>query len=68
MALLAENLARIDAEHQPTYLGSSNPLNDRRYAAVGFVPVSSFRAPDEGPVVTGMWRADGLVAVAGYKP
>lgn len=56
MALLEENLARIDAEHMPAYLESSNPNNNRRYEAVGFVPVTSFQAPGHGPVVTGMWR------------
>jgi GNAT superfamily N-acetyltransferase len=57
MALLEENLARIDAEHMPTYLESSNPNNNHRYESVGFVAVSSFQAPGDGPVVTGMWRS-----------
>ena len=56
MALLRENLARIDAEHMPAYLESSNPGNNHRYEAVGFVSVASFQAPGDGPVVTGMWR------------
>ena len=56
MALLEENLARIDIEHMPAYLESSNPGNNHRYEAVGFVPVASFQAPGDGPVVTGMWR------------
>lgn len=56
MALLRENLARIDAEHMPAYLESSNPNNNQRYEAAGFVAVTSFRAPGDGPVVTGMWR------------
>jgi GNAT superfamily N-acetyltransferase len=56
MALLKENLARIDAEHMPAYLESSNPGNNHRYESVGFVSVASFRAPVDGPVVTGMWR------------
>jgi len=56
MALLKENLARIDAEHMPAYLESSNPVNNERYESVGFVPVSSFHAPGDGPLVTGMWR------------
>ena len=57
MALLTENLARIDRERMPAYLESSNPANDRRYAAVGFVPIVTFQAPADGPPVTGMWRA-----------
>ncbi|MFT3732043.1 MAG: hypothetical protein QM780_11590 [Hyphomicrobium sp.] len=57
MALLRENLARIDAEHMPAYLESSNPGNNHRYQSVGFMPIASFQAPGDGPVVTGMWRA-----------
>ena len=57
MALLSENLARIDAERMPAYLESSNPENNPRYESLGFVPVVCFRAPGNGPVVTGMWRA-----------
>ena len=56
MALLEENLARTDAQRMPTYLESSNPGNNHRYESLGFVPVTSFRAPGDGPVVTGMWR------------
>jgi GNAT superfamily N-acetyltransferase len=56
MALLQENLARIDAERMPAYLESSNPQNDHRYKALGFVPIASFQAPGGGPTVTGMWR------------
>jgi GNAT superfamily N-acetyltransferase len=56
VALLKENLDRIDAEGMPAYLESSNPMNNRKYEALGFVPVASFRAPRDGPAVTGMWR------------
>jgi ribosomal protein S18 acetylase RimI-like enzyme len=56
MALLRENLARIDAEHMPAYLESSNPTNNKRYESVGFKQVTSFQAPGNGPIVTGMWR------------
>ena len=56
MALLRENLARIDTKHMPAYLESSNPANIRRYESVGFVAITSFAAPGEGPTVTGMWR------------
>jgi ribosomal protein S18 acetylase RimI-like enzyme len=56
MALLRENLARIDAERMPAYLESSNPSNNHLYESVGFTAVSSFRAPGRGPAVTGMWR------------
>lgn len=56
IGLLRECLARIDALGVPSYLESTNPANDRRYAALGFRPVASFRAPGDGPPVTGMWR------------
>jgi hypothetical protein len=56
MALLKENLMRIDGEHMPAYLESSNPANNHRYESAGFVKVVSFEAPGNGPVVTGMWR------------
>jgi GNAT superfamily N-acetyltransferase len=57
MALLQENLERIDATGLSAYLESSNPRNNPRYQSLGFVPVASFRAPGHGPAVTGMWRA-----------
>jgi GNAT superfamily N-acetyltransferase len=56
MALLKENLLRIDAECMPAYLESSNPPNNHRYESVGFVKVVSFQAPSNGPVISGMWR------------
>jgi len=54
--LLAQNLTLIDAEHLPAYLESSNPKNLARYARLGFVPRSEFALPDNGPMVTTMWR------------
>jgi ribosomal protein S18 acetylase RimI-like enzyme len=57
MALLRENLQRIDAEHMPAYLESTNPANLDRYRGVGFEVVGEFSAPDGGPSVTTMWRA-----------
>jgi GNAT superfamily N-acetyltransferase len=56
MALLRENLSQIDAAHMPAYLESSNPANNARYETLGFVPAVCFRAPGDGPIVTGMWR------------
>jgi predicted GNAT family acetyltransferase len=56
MALLAENLALIDAEGLPSYLESSNPANDARYERVGFVRVGEFTTPDGVRTVTTMWR------------
>jgi hypothetical protein len=56
MALLADNLARIDAEGAPAYLESTNPANLDRYRSAGFVDRDEFALGDAGPVVTTMWR------------
>ncbi|MCR8922061.1 GNAT family N-acetyltransferase [Dasania sp. GY-MA-18] len=56
MALLEENLARLDEMHMPAYLESSNPANDKRYQAVGFEPIGRYQAPNNGPTFTAMWR------------
>ena len=54
--LLEQNLSPIDAEHRAAYLESSNPVNDKRYQALGFRPVGEFGFPGGGPIVTTMWR------------
>lgn len=56
MGLLADNLARIDAEHEPAYLESTNPNNDSRYERLGFVRSGEFSLPERGPLVATMWR------------
>ena len=56
-ALLAENLERIDAEHMPAYLESSNPANLARYQRLGFEPTGEIFVADGRPAVTTMWRA-----------
>jgi GNAT superfamily N-acetyltransferase len=56
MGLLAENLARIDAEGVPTYLESTNPDNNPRYERLGFRKVGAFTTPDGTRTVTRMWR------------
>jgi GNAT superfamily N-acetyltransferase len=56
MALLADDLRRLDDLHLPAWLESTNPVNDRRYQSVGFEPVGSFRTVDEQRVITTMWR------------
>ena len=56
MALLADDLRRMDALHLPAWLESTNPVNDRRYQSVGFETVGSFRTVDEQRVITTMWR------------
>ena len=56
MALLADNLARIDAEGRPAYLESTNPANLERYRSFGFADRGTFTLGDDGPAVTTMWR------------
>jgi ribosomal protein S18 acetylase RimI-like enzyme len=56
MALLAENLARIDREHMPAYLESSNPANNHRYERLGFLKTGEFFPPGGEIPVTTMWR------------
>ena len=56
MALLADNLARIDSEGMPAYLESSNPENDRRYERLGFVRAGEFQRPDGKLICSTMWR------------
>jgi ribosomal protein S18 acetylase RimI-like enzyme len=59
MALLAESLARIDQQHLPAYLESSNPANLVRYESVGFRIREHLDLPEGGPIVTTMWREPG---------
>jgi GNAT superfamily N-acetyltransferase len=59
MGLLAENIARIDAEGKPAYLESSNPANDSRYERLGFRRSAEFSTPDGEHTVTTMWREPG---------
>jgi GNAT superfamily N-acetyltransferase len=56
--LLAENLRRVDAEHMPAYLESSNPLNVKRYMRLGFEPIGEIFVPDDRPAITMMWRPE----------
>jgi GNAT superfamily N-acetyltransferase len=56
MDLLADNLVHLDALHMPAYLESTNPANLRRYESVGFAVYGTFELPDDGPIVTTMWR------------
>jgi GNAT superfamily N-acetyltransferase len=56
MALLAENLARIDRERMPAYLESSNPGNNHRYERLGFQAIGEFYPPGGNTPVTTMWR------------
>lgn len=54
--LLKANLARFDCERVATYLESSNPINNRKYESLGFLPIVEFKTYAAGPAVTGMWR------------
>jgi GNAT superfamily N-acetyltransferase len=56
MGLLADTLARIDAEGAPAFLESSNPVNTPRYERLGFSVCGEFELPEDGPSVTQMWR------------
>lgn len=56
MALLADNLAKIDSEGMPAYLESSNPDNDSRYERLGFERVGEFERPDGQLTCSTMWR------------
>jgi GNAT superfamily N-acetyltransferase len=55
VGLLADSLTMVDAEHQPAYLESTNPANDRKYADLGFEPFGEIACPG-GQVITTMWR------------
>jgi GNAT superfamily N-acetyltransferase len=55
-ALMRSRLDRVDAEHAPAYLESSNPDNIPYYLRFGFEVTGEIRLPDEGPTMTCMWR------------
>jgi len=57
--MLRADLAIWDAREVPTYLESSNPANDHRYARLGYRARERFLAPASGAPVTTMWRAIG---------
>ena len=56
ISLLAESLTRIDTEHMPAYLESSNPANNHRYQRHGFERIGEFYPPGSDIPVTTMWR------------
>ena len=55
-ALMRSRLERVDAEHAPAYLESSNPDNIPYYLRFGFQVTGEIRLPDGGPTLTPMWR------------
>ncbi len=56
-ALMQSRLDRVDAEHAPAYLESSNPDNIPYYMRFGFEVTGEIVLPDGGPTMTPMWRA-----------
>jgi GNAT superfamily N-acetyltransferase len=58
-AHLAADLRRWDDVGIPTYLESTNPRNDSRYARLGYVAIGRFEAVLDRAVVTTMWRPVG---------
>lgn len=56
-ALMRSRLDRVDAEHAPAYLESSNPDNVPYYLRFGFEVIGELVLPDNGPRMTPMWRA-----------
>ena len=56
MALLVENLQRIDGERMPAYLESSNPANNHRYERHGFAKVGEVFPPGSDIPVTARRR------------
>jgi GNAT superfamily N-acetyltransferase len=59
--LLAEDLARWDAERLPAYLESTNPGNDHRYERAGFRRIGGFRAVLGDAPISTMWRPSATV-------
>ncbi|MCK0173573.1 N-acetyltransferase [Mycolicibacterium sp. F2034L] len=56
-ALMQSRLDRVDADHAPAYLESSNPDNVPYYLRFGFEITGEIQLPDNGPAMTAMWRA-----------
>jgi GNAT superfamily N-acetyltransferase len=53
--LMRSRLDRVDAEHAPAYLESSNPDNVPYYERFGFEVTGEIAVPD-GPTLIPMWR------------
>ena len=56
MALLADSLARIDEQHAPAYLESSNPVNLAALRGGRLRAAGRVQLPDGRTVITTMWR------------
>lgn len=55
IGLLSQRLAELDALGEPSLLESSNPVNDARYARLGYEQIDAW-APPGGPPIAVMWR------------
>ncbi len=55
--LMRSRLDRVDAEHAPAYLESSNPVNVPYYQRFGFEITGEITLPNAGPKLIPMWRA-----------
>ncbi|CAM5712259.1 GNAT family N-acetyltransferase [Mycolicibacterium aubagnense] len=55
-ALMKSRLDRVDAEHAPAYLESSNPVNVPYYERFGFEVTGEMVLPNGGPRLIPMWR------------
>lgn len=56
-ALMQYRLDRVDAEHAPAYLESSNPDNIPYYQRFGFEVTEEVSLPGGGPTMWLMWRS-----------
>ena len=54
--ILRDNLAEFDRQGVPTYLESTNPVNDHRYRRLGFTKVGEFAGTTPDSIVSTMWR------------
>jgi GNAT superfamily N-acetyltransferase len=59
MDLLRDNIARFDREGVPTYLESSNAINDHHYEGLGYRKIGAFDTPDGSATITAYWREPG---------
>lgn len=55
-ALMRSRLDRVDTEHAPAYLESSNPDNIGFYLRFGFEVTGEISLPGGGPTMIPMWR------------
>lgn len=55
-ALMGSMLERCDDQGVPTYLESTNPVNDAWYARFGFESRGPVPLPKGAPALTAMWR------------